>query len=227
MGARRGLSGFALTEHIHAVNFWRMHDGLRQRYAYRDGYYDLGDGIKMFSGAEITVEERVDFIVVGPLDEIEKLDAAFYPRMSAWNAVPALDFLDAARTREVIVISAHPFRPGKETAKLPLDEVFSRVDAVEVNGRDYGTEQEVANLARAYNLAIAGSSDAHYYLQAGIRSTVIPHDELSLGNIREALAGRRTKAHCKAYAPQVVGLCKAIKKAAKLRKEETAATAAA
>jgi hypothetical protein len=227
MGQRRGLGGFALTEHIHAVNFWAMHEDLQRRYTYRDGYYDVGDGFRMFSGAEITVGERVDFILVGDLREIEKLDAAFHPRMSAANAVAALDFLDEARQRDLIVISAHPFRPGKETAKLPLDEVFQRVDAVEVNGRDYGTEEAVASLARSYSLPIAGSSDAHYYLQAGIRSTVIPQSELTLGNIRQAFAERATKAHCKPYAPQVVQLCKEIKKAAKLRKEETAATVAA
>ncbi len=227
MGTRRGLGGFALTEHIHANNFWDMHDDLRRRYRYQDGYYDLGDGFRMFSGAELTVAERVDFIAVGPLDQIEKLDASFFPRMSDWNQVPAIDMLDAARGLELIVISAHPFRPGKETAKLALDEVFSRVDAVEVNGRDYGTEQRVADLARAYNLAIAGSSDAHYYLQIGIRSTVIPQNELTLTAIRDALAAHQTKAHCKPYAPQVVQLCKEIKTAAKLRKEEAAAIVAA
>jgi predicted metal-dependent phosphoesterase TrpH len=227
MGLRRGLAGFALTEHIHASDFWGMHNELGRRYTYRDGFYDLGDGFRMFSGAEVTVDERVDFITVGPLDQLRRLDEAFSPRLSDWHFVPALDFLDAARRFELLVISAHPFRPGKETAKLQLDEVFRRVDAVEVNGRDYGTEQRVADLARNYTLPIAGSSDAHYYLQIGIRSTVIPHAEATLGNIRDAFAERQTKAHCKAYAPQVVQLCKEIKTAAKLRKEETASTTAA
>ncbi len=171
MGTRRGLSGFALTEHIHANDFWQMHEHLRSQYSYRDGYYDVGDGFRMFSGAEITVGERVDFIVVGDIEEVKKLDSSFCPKLSEWNFVPALDFLEKARRLDLIVISAHPFRPGKETAKLPLEEVFQRVAAVEVNGRDYGTEERVADLARSYSLPVAGSSDAHYYLQVGIRST--------------------------------------------------------
>ena len=227
LGSRRGLSGFALTEHIHAKNFWQMHEDLQDMYSYADGYYDVGDGFRIFSGAEITVGERIDFIAVGPLDELRKLDETFTPKLSEWNFVPGLDFLDAARSRDLIVVSAHPFRPGKETAKLPLEEVFQRVDAVEVNGRDYGTEQKVADLGRAHSLALAGSSDAHYYLQVGIRQTEIPYADLTLGNIKQALVDRQTRAHCKAYAPQVVQLCKEIKTAAKLRKEEAAAVAVA
>jgi hypothetical protein len=45
---------------------------------------------------------------------------------------------------------------------------------------------------------------------------VIPHSELTLGNIKDAFE-HQTRAHCKAYAPQVVQLCKDIKTAAKLQ----------
>ena len=74
----------------------------------------------MFSGCEVTVAERIDFIVVGPLDQIRKLDKAFKPRLSESHFPPGIDFLDEARKLDLIVISAHPYRVGKETAKLPL-----------------------------------------------------------------------------------------------------------
>lgn len=227
LGGRRGLSGFAVTEHIHANNFWGMHDYLRDTYRYQDGWYDLGGDFRMFSGCEVTVAERVDFIVVGELDEVERLDASFSPRLSENYFAPGLDFLDAARRRNLIVISAHPFRVGKETEHLPLDEVFKRVSAVEVNGRDHGTEHRVAALAHERGLPVSGGSDAHFYLQVGIRSTVIPDDELSLESIARSFEERRTKAHCKAYAPAVVGLCQEIKRAVKLRDEQAAVEVAA
>jgi hypothetical protein len=166
----------------------------------------------------MTVGERIDFIVVGHLDNLEKLDKAFSPRLSESNHVPGIEFLTKAREHEVILISAHPYRPGKETAKLPLDEVFRLVDGIEANGRDFGTEYRVAALAREHERAVSGGSDAHYYLQVGVRSTVIPGDELTLENIQGALASRTTVAHCKPYTEQLVKLCKEIKNIAKLRK---------
>jgi predicted metal-dependent phosphoesterase TrpH len=226
LGARRGLNGFAVTEHIHANDFWGMHDYLRDTFAYQDGWYDLDNGFRMFSGCEVTVAERVDFIVVGELDEVERLDMSFSPRLSTGYMARGVKFLDAARRRDLIVISAHPFRPGKETEHLPLDEVFQRVNAVEVNGRDHGTEHRVASLAAERGLAVSGGSDAHFYLQVGIRSTVVPGDELSLATISRAFEQRETKAHCKAYAPAVVELCKEIKRAVKLRNEQATEVAA-
>jgi predicted metal-dependent phosphoesterase TrpH len=220
LGSRRGLSGFAVTEHIHANDFWGMHDFLQHKYRYQDGFYDLGRGFKMFSGCEITVGERVDFIVVGELDKIEKLDGAFCPKLSENNFAPALDFLNEARRLGLIVISAHPFRPGKETAKLPLEDVFRLVNAVEVNGRDHGTERKVAALAEQYEMPVSGGSDAHYYLQVGIRSTVVPGRELSLESIQRAFEEGTTRAHCKSYAPTVVDLCKEIKRVVKVRTEQ-------
>ena len=118
LGRRRGLDGFALTEHIHAVNFWEMHEELSQRYPYRDGAYHLNelDGFAVLSGAEVTVQERVDFIVVGPIDQLRALDMAFSPRLSEWNHAPAVELLVAIGGLDLVAILAHPFRAGKETA---------------------------------------------------------------------------------------------------------------
>jgi predicted metal-dependent phosphoesterase TrpH len=228
LGQRRGLTGFALTEHIHALDFWGMHDALQQKYRYGDGWYRMDNGLKMFSGCEVTVGERVDFIVVGELDEIKRLDESFSPRLSESHFPPAAEFLKRARELDTVVISAHPFRPGKETAKLPLGETFSMVDAVEVNGRDYveGNELRVAALASAYGLPVSGGSDAHYYLQVGIRSTVVPAEELTIESIRQAFRERKTRAHCKRYARSVVEFCQEIKRVVKLRSEQEAAAVA-
>jgi predicted metal-dependent phosphoesterase TrpH len=225
LGSRRGLTGFALTEHIHANDFWGMHEALQSQYRYQEGFYDLGGGFRMLSGCEVTVGERVDFIVVGPLDAVQSLDDAFSPRLSESYFPPALPFLDEVRKRGLVVISAHPFRPGKETAKLPLDEVFKRVHAVEVNGRDYGTERRVAALAEQHDLPVSGGSDAHYYLQVGVRSTVVPHDELSAETLARSFEDGATRAHCKRYASSVVELCQQVKRVVKARQqaEEVAA----
>jgi histidinol phosphatase-like PHP family hydrolase len=214
LGKRRGLDGFALTEHIHAVNFWEMHSWLLDHFEYEDGAYRIEPEFTVLTGAEVTVAERVDFIVVGPLDRVASLDNAFRPKLSEWNHAPALEFAQAAREHGLTVILAHPYRVGKEAAKLD-DRVFDLVHAVEVNGRDHGGERQVIALAEQHNLPLSGGSDAHFYLQVGIRSTIVPGDDVHHAAVREAFEGSRTRVHAKRYARSVVEFCQEVKRVAK------------
>jgi hypothetical protein len=214
LGKRRGLDAFALTEHIHAVNFWEMQEWLVDTLDYRDGAYRLNDGFAVLSGTEVTVAERVDFIVVGPLDELHSLDMAFRPRLSAWNHVPARALAQAVHERDLILILAHPFRVGKEAAKLD-DEVIGSVHAIEINGRDHGGEQDVVKLAERHGRPLSGGSDAHFYLQVGIRSTIVPHGAAEFGRLRAAFEAGRTRVHAKPYARSVVEFCQEVKRVAK------------
>lgn len=214
LAKRRGLDGFALTEHIHAVNFWDMHQWLLDNFEYRDGMYRIDDDFTVLSGAEVTVGERVDFIVVGPLPELQALDDDFTPKLSDWNHAPALEFARAVRERNLILILAHPYRVGKEAAKLD-EEIFSLVHAVEVNGRDHGGERDVVTLAERHNLPLSGGSDAHFYLQVGIRAAIIAEQELTFERLRAAFDEKRTAVHAKPYARSVVELCQEIKRVAK------------
>ncbi len=179
LGRRRGLDGFVLTEHIHAVNFWDMHERLNSDFEYDDGAYQVADDFAVFSGAELTVAERVDFIVFGPLDQLRSLDNAFRPRLSAWNHAPALEVAEAVRERDLVLVLAHPFRVGKEAAKLD-ERVFPLFHAIEVNGRDHGGERAVVALAENKGKPLSGGSDAHFYLQVGIRSTIVPPGDMTL-----------------------------------------------
>jgi hypothetical protein len=214
LGRRRGLDAIALTEHIHAVNFWDMHSWLLDNFEYENGVYDVADDFQVFSGAEVTVGERVDFIVVGPLDQLHDLDRAFTPKLSEWNHAPALEFAKAARAQGMVLILAHPFRPGKEAEKLD-ERIFGLVHAVEVNGRDHGGERAVVALAKEHDLPMSGGSDAHFYLQVGIRATIVPSDRLDFETLVRAFAERRTRVHAKPYARPVVELCQEIKRVAK------------
>ncbi|MEX1253329.1 MAG: PHP-associated domain-containing protein [Dehalococcoidia bacterium] len=214
---RRGLTGFGLTEHIHAKQFWEMHDYLRRRYAYRHGAYDVGGGYPMLSGCEVTVAEKVDFILLGELDQLERLDFAFSPSLSEGHFPAGIVFLEEARRRDLLVIAAHPFREGKELGRLPLGATLDRVAALEINGKDYRLDDAVAPLAATAGLPVSGGSDAHHPFQVGIRSTVIPGNELSLESVRAAFEAKRTRIDGKSYAPLVVDLCKGLKQAATIR----------
>jgi predicted metal-dependent phosphoesterase TrpH len=209
---QRGLEGIALTEHIHAVGFWRMHERLARHAQYAHGVYDVG-GFPVLSGAEITVREHVDFIVLGPLDALRALDAAFRPRLSEWNLVSAHELVEVSRPLDLITILAHPFREGKEAAHL-APCIYRGIDAVEFNARDYDSKRRTKELARRHQLPLTGGSDAHCFMQVGIGCTVTPHPVTSHVDLRRALrAGIGVES--KPYAPTIVTLCKAIKRAAK------------
>jgi hypothetical protein len=178
--------------------------------------YRVGEDFSVLSGAEVTVNERVDFIVVGPLEQLRSLDAAFRPRLSEWHHPPALEFADAVRERNLILILAHPFRLGKEASKLN-PRVFDLLHAAEVNGRDYGKERAVLALADRSRLPISGGSDAHFYLQVGIRATIIPEPEVSFAALRNAFEQGGTRVHAKPYARAVVELCQEVKRVTKAK----------
>lgn len=214
LGRRRGLDGFALTEHIHAVNFWDMQQWLLDNFEYNDGGYRVSDDFTVLSGAELTVGERVDFIVVGPLDELQSLDNAFRPRLSEWNHAPALDVARAVRERDLLLILAHPYRVGKEAAKLD-ERIFPLVHAIEVNGRDFGGERQVVALAEEKGKPLSGGSDAHFYLQVGIRSAIVPPGDVTYDHVRASFEAGRTRVHAKPYARSVVEICQEVKRVAK------------
>ena len=68
---RMGLSGFALTEHL-------------RRYTYRGGHFSVGEGFNVLTGAELTVAERVDIVLIGDIEQLGLFDRSFRPGRPAW-----------------------------------------------------------------------------------------------------------------------------------------------
>src|SRR5579871_4660331 len=75
---RLGLDGVALVEHLHAVDYWGIHEALRREFRYRDadGVYEGPDGFRLLSGAELSILEGCDLIVLGTVRQLQALDAA-------------------------------------------------------------------------------------------------------------------------------------------------------
>jgi histidinol phosphatase-like PHP family hydrolase len=213
----RRLDAFALTEHIHAADFWRIQELLSKRYRYRDGVYH-GGRVPMLSGAEITCREAGDLIIVGELETIRELDRRFVPRLSEGTHPTLTQFLDVAGDLPLIKIGAHPFRPGKELHRRPAAEL-ARLDAIEVNGRDTFCLQH--NVARVYQLAnslrrpIVGSSDTHAWPQLGVVSTrlmIAAETDVTLSAIRDAIVRHQTAIRLHAEGGALVRFCRAYKK---------------
>src|SRR5262247_2993032 len=209
MAGRVGLDGLALTEHFHATDFWAVHEHLERTYPSDGGVFWAGI-LALIPGAEINIREGAHVIVLGDVAELRRLDRAF-PEMLSHRYEPTLrEFLDVSEYFDVARIGAHMFRPCKELGKFRIDDL-RRLHALEVNGKDFGTEVMLLVQARALGLPIVAGSDAHHWLQLGVRHSLLHLDEIGLPavikTIREGLTGFATGA----YTPVRVKGAKAIK----------------
>lgn len=214
MARRVGLDGLALTEHFHATDFWAVHDHLERTFPAEGGVF-WADGLALLPGAEINIREGAHVIVLGEVTELRRLDQAFPEPLSHRYEPTLREFLDISEYFDVARIGAHMFRPKKELGKFRIDDL-KRLHALEVNGKDFGTEVMLLVQARALGLPIVAGSDAHHWLQLGVRHTLMHLDEIRINTvlktIREGLTGFATSP----YTPLRVKASKALKRATKL-----------
>src|SRR5262245_7104802 len=209
MAHRVGLDGFAVTEHFHGRDFWAIYDHLDRMYPSEGGTYRAGD-MALIPGGELNIREGAHVIVLGEPGELRRLDHAFRERLTDGYEPALREFLDVSDDFEIARIGAHMFRPGKELGKFAVADL-RRLHALEVNGKDFGTELMLLAQARALGLPIVAGSDAHHWLQLGVRHTLLHGDELTLfaimKGVREGLTGYATGA----YTPLRVRASKSLK----------------
>ncbi len=214
MARRVGLDGLALTEHFHATDFWAVHEHLERTYPVEGGVF-WTDGLALIPGAEINIREGARVIVLGDVAELRRLDRAF-PEWLSHRYEPTLrEFLDVSEYFDVARIGAHMFRPKKELGKFRIDDL-RRLHALEVNGKDFGTEVMLLVQARALGLPIVAGSDAHHWLQLGVRHTLMHLDEIRIHSVVKAIKEGLTGFGTLAYTPLRVKAARSLKSATKL-----------
>jgi predicted metal-dependent phosphoesterase TrpH len=79
---KKGLNGFAAIEHFHAGNFWDTTETLAKRYRYSSGHFTIFPGFNVLSGAELTVADAADIVVLGPVAALMQFDRTFRPHFT-------------------------------------------------------------------------------------------------------------------------------------------------
>ena len=213
-GRRAGLHAIALTEHFHAREYWKIHEHLEATYPCERGVFHA-DGLGLVPGAEVNIRERAHVIVLSEIAELRRLDEAFPERLSRGYEPTLREFLDVTDDFDLARIGAHMFRRQKELGKFPAADL-QRLHALEINGKDFGLETMLLVQARALGLPIVGGSDAHHWLQLGVRHSLIHVDEITISAlvkaIREGLTGYGTAP----YTPLRVVTAKSLKKITKV-----------
>jgi hypothetical protein len=205
-------------EHFHAADFWGLYETLMQIWRYRNGVLVTGDGFPILTGAELSMREGADLLVLAPVEQLRRFDAGL-PLPATCGYRPLIgEALAAARTAGVLLIGAHMFRPNKELANLGLDNL-RHLDALELNGKDQSvaTARRLYQSAQVLGLPVVGGSDAHFWLQVGIRATVLDIPEISQAAVADAIRRGRTATRSLPYGPMAVGVSGAVKRWVKAR----------
>ncbi len=209
-----GLDAVALTEHFHARGYWDIYNHLVAAYPCERGVFDAG-GIALLPGAEVNIRERAHVIVLADVAELRRLDEAFPDRLSHGYEPTLREFLDVTDDFDLARIGAHMFRRTKELGKFAAADL-RRLHALEINGKDFGTEIMLLVQARALGLPIVAGSDAHHWLQLGVRHTLIHTDEIAVSTVIKTIKEGLTGFSTSPYTPLRVKTAKSLKNITKL-----------
>jgi len=214
MARRSGLDGLALTEHFHARQYWSVAEHLEATFPRERGVF-WSDGLALIPGAEVNIREGAHVIVLGEVVELRRLDRAFPTALSAGYEPRLREFLDVTDDFDIARIGAHMFRRTKELGKFSAVDL-RRLHALEINGKDFGTELMLLTQARALGLPIVGGSDAHHWLQVGVRHTLVHSDEVGMAGLLKAIKEGLTGYGVGPYTPVRVKVAKSLKTITKL-----------
>jgi len=215
---RLGLDGLALVEHMHAVQYWEIHDCLGREFRYSEaaGAYEGLDGFRLLSGAELSIAQGCDLIVLATVGQLRGLDGALTKPATHGYRPPFAEAVAVAHAVGAFVIGAHMVRPGKELAKVGKDKLGA-LDALELNGKDFMSDDRVRTVAAKLRVPVVGGSDAHFWAQVGIKATVLSVDELTQTSVASEIRTGRAAVESQSYGPIAVQISGAYKRIAKAR----------
>ena len=164
------LDAIALTEHFNTHRFYDIYDMLDRHCRYVEGYYVV-EGVKVFPGMEVDVDEKGHILLIGTRESIIKVRSRLEGHTTEGNYIEMEPLLDLSDEHGCISIGAHPFRDLNPLNHMKR-EVLKRLDAFDLNGRDlhhYGLDMEgkVSALAELIGLPVVAGSDTHQPLQFG------------------------------------------------------------
>ncbi|MEG2645418.1 MAG: PHP-associated domain-containing protein [Clostridia bacterium] len=166
-----GIDSLALTEHCHAINFIEIYNFLADNYKYINDYYDV-DGFKVFTGTEVTTNEKLDILLIGNREYIVELSKKVETTKGNQKFIDIIDLFNILDCTKLIIILAHPLR--RHTLFPDIDKnIIKKIDAIEFNATDLynngvsNMKNKIVELGKLLNIPITGGSDSHYFTQIG------------------------------------------------------------
>lgn len=186
-----GLEALALTEHFNTRNFYEVYETLDRLYPYNGEYYDA-DGLRIFPGMEVDIQETGHILLVGQKEHILAVRSGLEQYTAKGSFIPFADLLDMAEAWPLLKIGAHPFRESTPLYQLDRD-LLGRLDAFDLNAKDmyqYGIETcrgQVEPFAQSLGKPVTAGSDTHQCLQYGSVFNVLDRPFASVAELKEQI----------------------------------------
>lgn len=186
-----GLEALALTEHFNTRNFYEVYETLDRLYPYNGEYYDA-DGLRIFPGMEVDIQETGHILLVGQKEHILAVRSGLEQYTAKGSFIPFANLLDMAEAWPLLKIGAHPFRESTPLYQLDRD-LLGRLDAFDLNAKDmyqYGIEAcrgQVEPFAQSLGKPITAGSDTHQCLQYGSVFNVLDRPCASVAELKEQI----------------------------------------
>ena len=216
-----GLDAIAMTEHFNTSNYYAIYDELDKRYDYMHNYYFV-EGIKVFTGMEIDVQEIGHILFIGHKDDILQTRDLLESHTKEGTFIPFDQLLDIGERFEFLKIGAHPLRTSTPLTQHSTEQL-RRLDAFDLNGKDlfeHGVtqmEREVLAFADSIGLPVVCGSDSHHPIHLGsVRNTFSHSSDTAIDLKREIEAGSYTRVISPVLRTKI-GAAKIVKK---IMKEE-------
>lgn len=181
-----GLDAVAMTEHFNTWRYGDIYDVLDANYSYENDYY-LAEGVKVFPGIEVDIQEIGHILIIGRRDNVLELRERLEPYTKKGRFIKFEALLDWSEDGGFLRIGAHPFREGTPLHHLP-DELLQRLDAFDLNGKDIYSQgletyqNKINPFAERLGRPVVGGSDTHQFMQYG---SVVNHFDVEFSSVQE------------------------------------------
>ncbi|AZK44970.1 PHP domain-containing protein [Paenibacillus lentus] len=168
---KSGLDAVAMTEHFNTLRYEDIYQVLDRHYPYEQGYY-LAEGMKVFPGIEVDIQETGHILLIGDRERVLELRKRLEPYTEKGRFIEFQTLLDWSEGQGFLRIGAHPFRIGTPLHHLP-EELLGRLDAFDLNGKDIYSQgletyrSRIDAFALGLGRPVVGGSDTHQFMQYG------------------------------------------------------------
>ncbi|KAF4324944.1 hypothetical protein G195_001666 [Phytophthora kernoviae 00238/432] len=154
--------------------------------------YRLRDGLRIFPGMEVDIQETGHILLMGQKEHILAVRSGLEQYTAKDSFIPFAELLDLAEAWPLLKIGAHPFRESTPLYQLDRD-LLGRLDAFDLNAKDmyqYGIEtcrNQVEPFAQSLGKPVTAGSDTHQCLQYGSVFNVLDRPCGSVAELKEQI----------------------------------------
>ncbi len=185
-----GLDALCLTEHFNTFGFEELYRYIADTFP-KEGDSYLCDGLRIFPGMEVDIQEGGHTLVIGTMEDILSLHTRLLPNLEKGSFLAFKDLLSLVEEYPVIFGAAHPYRAGSNIPALP-PELLGRFHFLDLNGKDIAescdtAKSQVYSLASALGLPVVAGSDTHQSFQYGSICNDFQKECITISALRDSL----------------------------------------